>query len=347
MKNLYHSMLQLFEQGNSFVQATILTQSGSAPRTAGAKMLILKDKTILGTIGGGQVEAMVQELAAGLFENKGALIKEYDLTGSKGGQMDMICGGRLEVLIEYMDATNNTLLNVYRNIISTIEQRKKAVLVTPISNYLWENNQSFLVQSDGSFHGSEYSWPDELLESFAGQAKGRYPQVLTFDNQRFLVEPISTYGTVYIFGAGHVSQKLGLLTGLIDFRTVVIDDRREFANRERFATADEVLVVESFGQAFADFKFDPDSYLVIVTRGHAHDKTVLAQALKTNASYIGMIGSVRKRDTLYRSLLSEGFTEQDLKRVYCPIGLEIAAETPEEIAVSIAAELIKIRAGLS
>ncbi|WP_031513706.1 XdhC family aldehyde oxidoreductase maturation factor [Desulfofalx alkaliphila] len=343
MNSLYQSMLQLLEGGESFVQATILAQSGSAPRTAGAKMIIRADKSIIGTIGGGLVEAKVQQLAAEVFKTRKAVTKEFNLSGSDA-DMDMICGGNLEVLVQYMDASKEQLLAIYREIIKAIENRKRIVLVTPLADSAMEGSHSFIVKEEGTLIGT-FTVPAEWLSKFASCTTDRYPQVLNINEKRFLVEPVSTYGTVYIFGAGHVSQKLAQLTTLVDFRTVVLDDRKEFANSERFPTADEVLVVEHFERAFESIQLEQESYLVIVTRGHAHDKTVLAQALNTNARYIGMIGSRRKRDTIYRALLNEGFSEEDIKRVYCPIGLEIDAETPEEIAVSITAELIKVRAG--
>ncbi|AQS58110.1 XdhC family aldehyde oxidoreductase maturation factor [Desulforamulus ferrireducens] len=342
MKKLYQAMLQYLEQGDSFVQATILSQSGSAPRTAGAKMIILPDQSILGTIGGGLVEAKVQELAGEVFQTKQAVIKDFNLTGQEAGQMDMICGGRLKVLVEYMNAANQQLVTVYQALLEAMERRQRAVLVTPLND---DGKQTFLLHGDGSLTGA-FTGPKEWLEELI-KLPGRYPQVIELGEQSFLAEPVSTSGTVYIFGAGHVSQKLALVTSLVGFRTVVLDDRQEFANRERFPTADEVVVLADFGQACSNLDIDQDSYLVIVTRGHAHDKTVLAQALKTKARYIGMIGSKKKRDTVYRALQQEGHSLEALQRVYCPIGLEIGAETPEEIAVSITAELIKVRAGES
>jgi xanthine dehydrogenase accessory factor len=126
---------------------------------------------------------------------------------------------------------------------------------------------------------------------------------------------------------------------------VVLDDRPEFASSERFPRAEQIKVIPSFPQAFEGLEIDRDGYVVIVTRGHLHDKTVLEQALKTDAGYIGMIGSRRKRDLIYRELLTKGFSQAELGRVHAPIGLAIGAETPEEIAVSIVAELIQVRAG--
>jgi len=177
--------------------------------------------------------------------------------------------------------------------------------------------------------------------------KERSPSVISIEDRKFLAEPSFSAGTVFLFGAGHVSCQTAKLTHMVNFRTVAIDDRAEFANTQRFPLSEEVIVLEDFDRAFEGLEIGEDSYIVILTRGHSHDKTVLEQALRTRAGYIGMIGSKRKRDTIYKSLLHQGFTEEDLKRVYSPIGLTIGAETPEEIAVSIVGELIAVRAGKS
>ncbi len=168
--------------------------------------------------------------------------------------------------------------------------------------------------------------------------------MISYQGKEYLVESLCHAGTVYIFGAGHVSQQLAPLATLVGFSTVVLDDRQEFANRERFPNVAEVIVLDSFQRALEGLEINADSYLVLVTRGHAHDHTVLRQALKTKAGYIGMIGSRRKRDAVYAAMAKEGFVQQDFDRVFSPIGLAIMAETPEEIAVSIVAELIQVRA---
>jgi xanthine dehydrogenase accessory factor len=168
---------------------------------------------------------------------------------------------------------------------------------------------------------------------------------VNYAGERYLVEPVCDFGTVFIFGGGHISQKLAPLARLVGFRVVVLDDRPEFVEPTRFPQADGCILVGSFEHALEEITVDPDSYLVIVTRGHLHDKTVLAQALHSEAAYIGMIGSRRKRDAIYTELATQGFSPADFKRVFSPIGLPIEAETPEEIAVSIMAELIQVRAG--
>jgi xanthine dehydrogenase accessory factor len=166
--------------------------------------------------------------------------------------------------------------------------------------------------------------------------------VETWKKMEVLLEPILSEPTVYIFGGGHISQQLSPLAKRVHFKVVVIDDREMFANRERFPEADEVIVSE-FEECFNRFSIDESSYIVIVTRGHLYDGFVLEQAVKTNARYIGMIGSKKKIRTLYQNLMEKGVPKEALNRVHAPIGLDIHSETPEEIGVSIIAELIKAR----
>ena len=164
-----------------------------------------------------------------------------------------------------------------------------------------------------------------------------------FDEHRFLVEPLRHGGTVYLFGAGHVSQKIAPLSESVGFKTVVLDDRADYANRERFPEPVEIRVIDSF-KTLPELDIDEDSYLVIVSRGHLYDKDILEQVVRSDAAYIGMIGSRSKRDLLYAELVRHGVEREELERVHAPIGVNIGAETPEELAVSIVGELIEVRA---
>ncbi len=157
------------------------------------------------------------------------------------------------------------------------------------------------------------------------------------------MEPIYPEPTLYIFGTGHISRYLAPLANMVEFRVVVIDDRKEYANREHFPQADDIWV-RQFEGVGEGIKPDEESYIVIVTRGHLHDYTVLKEVLRKGARYIGMIGSRRKRELIYQQLRQEGYTQEELDRIHAPIGLDINAETPEEIAISIIAELIRVRA---
>jgi xanthine dehydrogenase accessory factor len=155
------------------------------------------------------------------------------------------------------------------------------------------------------------------------------------------VEPLLPQPVAYIFGGGHISMALAKSTSSLGFGIVVIDDREQFANKERFPMAQEVFL--SYEEAFARIQPNPWSYLVIVTRGHCDDMRVLAWAVRTQARYVGMIGSKRKVLSVYQALEKEGYAPEEFSRVFAPMGLEIGALSPEEIAISITAELVAVR----
>ena len=156
------------------------------------------------------------------------------------------------------------------------------------------------------------------------------------------VEPILSQPNLYIFGAGHISFAISKIAKIVGFRVVVIDDRAEFANADRFPEADEIFAGD-FSEAFSKLTVDRSSYIVIVTRGHQFDAQILELAVETEAHYVGMIGSRKKNEAVFSSLVSKGIAKELLEGVHAPIGLDICAETPEEIAVSIMAEIIKVR----
>ncbi|GBC59426.1 hypothetical protein DENIS_0365 [Desulfonema ishimotonii] len=347
MNKIEKHICQLIEKEEKFVLATILSQVGSTPRLPGTKMIIRSDGSIIGTIGGGLVEAEVMKAAPEVMETGSAQIRDFNLNvANPDDSMDMICGGHLEILMESVMPDQNTL-RMFETFLEYSRKGQKSILASDISDVGKNNSiiQRCLFAEGGTLYG-DTDFPADFLESLMQKTcKARSPSLLVVDDRRFLVEPSFSAGTAFLFGAGHVSQQLARLTHMVDFRTVILDDRAEFANAERFAEAEEVIVLADFEKALDGLDIGPDSYVVILTRGHSHDQTVLEQALGTEAGYIGMIGSHKKRDTIYQSLLQKGFTQEDLKRVHSPIGLSIKAETPEEIAVSIIGEMIAHRAG--
>lgn len=158
------------------------------------------------------------------------------------------------------------------------------------------------------------------------------------------IEEFKLKSDAYIFGGGHVAYALEPLLRHVDFTTTVIDDREEYSNAERYPNAERAIVCDDFDNCFDEVETDDDSYIVIVTRGHRGDLKVLRNALRRPNAYIGMIGSKRKNRLLFDTLLEEGFTQEELDRVHAPIGIEIKSETPEEIGISITAEMIQVRA---
>jgi xanthine dehydrogenase accessory factor len=177
----------------------------------------------------------------------------------------------------------------------------------------------------------------------------RYPgrvsntAVISIKDVKVVIDSIRKLKTLFLFGAGHVALPTAHIGALAGFRVVVVDDRAEFANAERFPEASDIVVIRDFNRAIEGLEINSDSFIVILTRGHQFDRVVLEQVLNTSAGYIGMISSRRKKDAIYEALTAKGVSGEQLGRVHAPIGVPIGSETPEEIAISIVAELISVR----
>lgn len=252
--DIYEEIVRLREQGRRGAVATIVNVRGSIPSFETAKMLVRDDGSIVGTIGGGCVEAEVWQAARQVMESEKPRTLTFNLNQNPKLDTGLVCGGTLDIFIE----------------------------------------------------------------------------------------PVLPAACLYIFGAGHVAFHLYQVASNAGFEVMVVDDRENYANRERFPHAKEVIA-EDYEQAMARLSPADNSYIVIVTRGHRDDMRVLRWAVQTRAPYVGMIGSKRKTITIFRELVKEGISEQSFERVHAPVGLDIGAITPEEIAVAITAELIAAR----
>ena len=348
MKKLYEAMVGLLHRNESFAVATIFDKSGSAPRSEGTKMVVRADGSIIGSIGGGRLEADAIGLAKETISARKTIIQSFDLTSKDATAPEMICGGSGEILVDFIDARDDNNLKIYTEATEIVTYGGKGWLITILGKATGTtaiSRQQCLIKPDKTLIGNVTCDPDLLEKLIAGPAKITLHSE-AFGEQRFLVEPLRESGTVYIFGAGHVSQKIAPLSESVGFRTVVIDDRADYANRERFPEPVEIKVISSFKE-LPELNIDGNSYLVILTRGHLYDRHVLEQVLRSRAAYIGMIGSRNKRDLVYKEIINHGFTKDELERVFSPIGTDIGAETPEELAISIVGELVKIRSGKS
>jgi xanthine dehydrogenase accessory factor len=254
------------------------------------------------------------------------------------------------------------MADIYQEIVRIRTEGEEAALVTVVAasgSTPQEEGAKMLVRADGSIVGTIGGGSAEaqvIKEAIKVIAQGKPKHIHTSLNAKdvedegmlcggvmeIFIEPILTPPTVYIFGGGHISLSLARISKLLGFKIAVIDDRAEFANAERFPEAD-TIIAEDFAKSFPKLKIDKSSYIVIVTRNHQYDHTVLEWAVGTGAKYIGMIGSKTKNKAIFSHLESKGVTKEQLDRVHAPIGLEINAQSPEEIAVSIMAEIVKVR----
>ncbi len=338
-------ILDCLKKGDPFALAAIISHKGSTPRTSGSRMIVLPDRTILGTIGGGLVEARVMDTCLDLIPKKNCRIQSFTLNQDLKEGLDMVCGGSLTVLMETL-VPGPELIAVYQALVELEQSGKKGVLVSKILGTSQGDFtvQKSLVTSDTTMTGPCVI-PKPLLDEICdNQFYGSFPIIHSAGLEEFILQPMVLADTIVIFGAGHVGFQLAQMAHLTGFSTVVIDDREEFANQKRFPHARSVRVVTDFTAAFDSVTIDDHSYIVILTRGHLHDQTVLEGALQTHPAYIGMIGSRTKRDRIYTNLLEKGISQNALNAVYSPVGLSIGAQTPAEISVSIMAQIIQIRA---
>lgn len=354
MENIYNEIVKGLERKEELALATIITRMGSAPREAGAKYLVKKKGKAIGSIGGGCVEADVWQEAQEAIEKREGKVVHFKLTEEQLAEGGLICGGNIDIFVEPL---HDGFLNIYREVAKIHQKGGSGILATMISvdgHFPKSEGIKVFLKTSGEktgflFTGNE--WEQRIFKKAESLLKENEPKVLVVSSDKadhswkkleILLEPIRSEPTVYVFGAGHISQQLVPLVKKVHFKVVVIDDREIFANRNSFPDADEVIVSE-FERSFDQITIDASSYIIIVTRGHIYDKFILEKAVKTNARYIGMIGSRRKIQILYQDLIERGIQKDILDRVHAPIGIDINSETPEEIAVSIVAQLIKIR----
>jgi xanthine dehydrogenase accessory factor len=250
---LYEEIVRLKKEGRSAALATIVQCLGSSPQKEGAKLLVRDDGSIMGTLGGGCLEAEVIQTSLMVMKRGTPEAVPFELTEKYGG---LVCGGKVLVYIE----------------------------------------------------------------------------------------PIIPEPGLVILGAGHVGKALSTAARFAGFRVAVADDRGEYANKENISDAHEIIV-NNFDTVFSRLTADSNTYIVIATRGHNHDIDALKSALRTTARYIGLLGSKRKKALLFKILKEEGFTNEDIGRVIVPVGIPIGSVTPEEIAISIMAQIIQMRRG--
>ena len=364
-EEIWAEAVRTLERDKPFALATVVNVRGSTPREVGAKMIV-RDDGQFGTIGGGCGEAEVFRKARVLLEDGGeARLAEVDLTGDFDQQQIGTCGGIMDVFIDLWRPRAD--LDIARRLAEAADRNRPAALLTVIDPGSAKGTApSAKVGERTVVDVSRRAAP---LDGFAGLAAATVQQLgeLTADAvaalfevgadgavlpatrvepsgaPRVFLDPISGAQRLIIAGAGHIAQPLAELGSMLGFHVTVIDDRVAFANRERFPSADQI-VVRPFGAAVESLELDRHCYLLSVTRGHAFDEEVVRAALKKrNGAFIGMIGSRRRVRATLERIAEDGVPAAELNEVHAPLGMDLGAETPAEIAVSIIAEIIRER----
>jgi xanthine dehydrogenase accessory factor len=279
----------------------------------------------------------------GLIKQQKTSTDAIELTAESVEDEGMICGGWVELFLEPILPEDHAAVELFGRLVDLVRNGGSGTLITRVSHGIHAStpDNRMLVEKDGSETGA-ISGVAFIPPCHAAGARLVQPSET---GPALFFEPIQQPPGILLFGAGHIGTVVSRLAKTIGFRVSVFDDRGDFANCERFPEADEIYAMP-YGEVFEKVKITESSYVVIVTRGHRGDRLVLERVLKSAVSpaYIGMIGSIRKRDAVYREMVKYGISEQALSKIHSPIGLNIGAQTPEEIAISIIAEIIKVKA---
>jgi len=346
------------ERGQKFALATVINVRGSTPREVGAKMIVREDGQF-GTIGGGCGEAEVFRKARLLLdEGRGARLTEIDLTGDFDQQQIGTCGGIMDVFVDiWMPASD---LEAARQLANAAECNRPAALLTLVHSADPDSVGARSIVDPATEEGrliSALEIPRRAMAQLVARTRDGIPALIEISDNgganpvtrvdgerpRLFLDPVSGAQRLVIAGAGHIAQPLAALGAMLGFHVTVIDDRASFANRERFPNADEIMV-RPFAAAIEALTLDRHCYLVSVTRGHSFDEEVIRTALQhSSGAFIGMIGSRRRVRATLERIAGSGVAQDLLDQVHAPLGMDIAAETPEEIAVSIIAEMVRER----
>lgn len=347
------------ESGKPFVLATVINVRGSTPREVGAKMIVRDDGQV-GTIGGGCGEAEVFRKARTLLDHgSGARLAEVDLTGDFDQQQIGTCGGIMDVFIDVWQPAPD--LALARGLADATRTSMPAALLTLVDagngGSAAPGARTLMRLSGHDELRAPIALPQRAIDALADRAAESTPELLELDGDgalkrvthiesngapRLFMDPLAGAQRLLIIGAGHIAQPLSVLGSMLGYHVTVIDDRASFASRERFTEADEVIA-RSFVPAIESIRMDRHTSVVVVTRGHAFDEACLRAVIKKPAGYIGMIGSRRRVRATLERIEQDGVDPAVLERIHAPVGLDIGAETPEEIAVAIIAELIRER----
>jgi xanthine dehydrogenase accessory factor len=312
--------------------ASVAKRHGSLPMSATAKMLVTASGARIGTVGGGCLEAEIIERAHDVLQSRVPALSSHSLNAELAGDYGLTCGGTAELFIEPVFG-DERLAAVYAEAAALMARGERAVMATGID---WTNGVAKAISNPDHFIGADNDLMRSAIEEFDSMSE------LPNMENGVLVEPISGKPRLVVFGAGHVGARLAEAAAFAGWRVTVADDRADFADASRLPFAERVVVCE-FHDVISATHLDAETYVVIATRGHQHDVVLAGQLVPLPLRYLGMLGSRRKVALTAKVLREWGLTGEAIEKVHAPVGLSIGADTPEEIAVSVVAEMISVR----
>ena len=343
MQAIFEEAQRLLAKGEPFVLTSVVRTQGSTPQKPGAKLLVRKDGTAVGTLGGGCIEADVWAEAKSILEENGATqVRRFELNEEIAAKDGLVCGGTMEILIDPVQ-TPMGLAPFLPEILAAYRGEGDCAIAT-LASGLGLTGAKIFVRPDGTILGTLGS---PLLDAEVRDAalalmpRGRN-RWLESANTKVFVESFTTPPTLVIAGGGHVGKALYTLAKFVGFRVFIVDDRPMFANPERFPDADGIIV-DDFDRGLRSLDMGINHYVIVATRGHKLDDLALLEAAKSKAGYVGLLGSKRKAMLIYRDLFRASIPEERVAQIHSPVGLNLGGRSPEEIAFSIVAEMIAIK----
>lgn len=365
MRELFQEIIDILQSGETVAMATIVKRKGSVPREVGAKMVVQRGGKISGTVGGGCGEAEVWRSALNVIDTQRPSMVQVDLTEEIAMESQGVCGGIFDVFVQpWHNASlpdQPAMQDIAYAISSALEGEQAIVLATIIAaGGTWRSyiGRQMLIYEDGETIGDLRlpGAPAGLTSQFVQAAQNAIvtgkPQVEKVGPSsaagqpgtwaEIFIEPFVPRPVLLIAGAGHIAVPLAALAQQMNFSVSVTDDRSSFVNRERFPSAKQLLQGD-IEAILRNYPITPRTHIVLVTRAHAHDVQGLRAIIDSPAAYIGMIGSQRRVWAVFKLLHQEGVPAEKLARVRAPIGLDLGGASPEEIALSIMAEIVMLR----
>lgn len=314
---------------------TIVGDRGSAPRASGARMLVNAGGRLSGTVGGGAVEFAAEKQALDLLAARQSCLKPYRLHPNQVEDLGMICGGDVLVYFQYISGADAAWRELTESALGLFRRNIDSWLVLDLSDE--QSPRSGIYVSERERYG-------QLPEAAVlAQLLCERTKQLSVGGATYFAEPLTQSGRVIIFGGGHIAQELAPLLHRVGFYVAVFEQRAEYITPQLFPAA-EKLICGDYTRIADSIAIKANDFVVIMTNGHSHDYTVQEQVIRGDYAYLGVIGSRAKTAAINKKLRAAGVSEERIAAVYTPIGLAIRAETPAEIAVSITAELIRVRA---
>ena len=342
MRDVVCQLIEALQAGRPVAYCRLVETRGSTPQKAGALMLVFPDGSQAGTLGGGCVEAEVKRRALAVLQDGDAEIATFQLNSDYGWDDGLICGGRMSILIEPF--VSGVAPDYFFQLSAFVERGggfTEAIVFDGKAGGLAETAAFLFDEQDCLFaalRASVDNLPAEVADGLRPLATR--PRPYAARGVAFLT--MQPRCRLLIVGGGHIGQAVARLAADLEFDIWVVDDREEFTSAERFPSAAR-RITDDIERVLPDLEITPDTYCLIVTRGHNHDQRALYHLAQRGARYVGLIGSRRKIKLIFDDLLDEGISAESLGQVYAPLGIEIGSQTVAEIAVSICAELVSHR----